>query len=111
MPRNQFQTLLRFWHFSDNESPDAATNRLHKIDCVVSFFNSKYKEILKPDKYIAVDETMIPFRGRLGFRQYIHGNRHKYGVKLFKMREAIRTHFQCTKENMNANQKEHFPQT
>lgn len=85
MARNRFQSLLRFWHFSDNASPDAAASRTHKIDVLVSFLNSKYKEILKPDQYIAVDETMIPFRGRLGFRQYIPGKRHKYGVKLFKM--------------------------
>ncbi|KAJ8909357.1 hypothetical protein NQ315_000446 [Exocentrus adspersus] len=42
-------------------------------------------EVLKSDRYIAVDETMIPFRGRLGFRQYIPGKRHKYEVKIFKM--------------------------
>lgn len=28
---------------------------------------------------------MVPFRGRLSFRQYIPGKRHKYGVKLFKL--------------------------
>lgn len=85
MSRNRFQSLLRFWHFSDNESPDASNSRLYKIDNLVSFFNRKYKGIMKPDQYIAVDETMIPFRGRLGFRQYIPGKRHKYGVKVFKL--------------------------
>ncbi|XP_026465869.1 abscisic acid and environmental stress-inducible protein-like, partial [Ctenocephalides felis] len=28
---------------------------------------------------------MVPWRGRLGFRQYIPGKRHKYGVKLYKL--------------------------
>ena len=28
---------------------------------------------------------MVPFRGRLGFRQYIPGKSHKYGCKLFKL--------------------------
>jgi len=28
---------------------------------------------------------MVPFRGRLKFRQYIPGKSHKYGVKLFKV--------------------------
>lgn len=28
---------------------------------------------------------MIPFRGRLLFRQYIPDKRHKYGIKVFKI--------------------------
>lgn len=28
---------------------------------------------------------MIPWRGRLGFRQYVPGKRHKYGVKIYKL--------------------------
>jgi len=34
---------------------------------------------------MAVDETLVPFRGRLKFKQYIPGKAHKYGVKLFKL--------------------------
>lgn len=34
---------------------------------------------------VAIDETMIPYRGRLGFRQYIPNKRHKYGLKLYKL--------------------------
>jgi len=32
-----------------------------------------------------IDESMVPFRGRLSFRQYVPGKAHKYGVKLFKL--------------------------
>lgn len=34
---------------------------------------------------MCVDESMIPFRGRLSFRQYNKSKRHKYGIKLFKV--------------------------
>jgi hypothetical protein len=34
---------------------------------------------------IVIDETMIPFRGRLRFKQYLPGRAHKYGVKIFKL--------------------------
>jgi len=37
---------------------------------------------MEPDEDLAVDETIVPFRGRLWFRQYIPG---KSGVKLFKL--------------------------
>ena len=32
-----------------------------------------------------IDERLIPFRGRLIFRQYIPGKTHKYGVKVYKI--------------------------
>ncbi|KAJ8968616.1 hypothetical protein NQ314_002215 [Rhamnusium bicolor] len=38
-----------------------------------------------PGEIIAVDETMVPFRRRLLFRQYIPSKRHRYGIKLFKL--------------------------
>lgn len=38
-----------------------------------------------PDECLCVDESMIPFRGRIIFRQYNKSKRHKYGIKLFKL--------------------------
>lgn len=34
---------------------------------------------------IVIDETLVPWRGRLVFRQYIPNKAHKYGIKLFKL--------------------------
>ncbi|KAJ8947327.1 hypothetical protein NQ314_008629 [Rhamnusium bicolor] len=34
---------------------------------------------------MVIGESMIPWRGRLNFRQYIPSKSHKYGVKLFKI--------------------------
>nr|CAH7750053.1 unnamed protein product [Callosobruchus chinensis] len=36
---------------------------------------------MQPGKVIAVDESMLPFHGRLKFRQYIPGKRHKYDMR------------------------------
>ncbi|CAG4955706.1 unnamed protein product [Parnassius apollo] len=38
-----------------------------------------------PKEELCVDESMIPFRGRVTFRQYNKSKRHKYGIKLFKV--------------------------
>ena len=38
-----------------------------------------------PGKDVVIDETMILWRGRLLFRQYIPGKAHKCGVKLYKL--------------------------
>lgn len=34
---------------------------------------------------VCIDETIIPFRGRLIFRQYVPNKKHRYGVKIFKL--------------------------
>lgn len=34
---------------------------------------------------MVVDETMVPWRGRLIFRQYNSSKAAKYGIKLFKL--------------------------
>lgn len=38
-----------------------------------------------PGEVVAVDETMIPFHGKLFFRQYIPKKASKYGIKMFKL--------------------------
>ncbi|XP_055910500.1 piggyBac transposable element-derived protein 4 [Eupeodes corollae] len=61
MSRNRFQLLLKFIHFADNVSARI------------------------PGEILAVDESMIPWRGRLQFRQYNPRKSHKYGVKVYKL--------------------------
>lgn len=43
------------------------------------------KNMYTPGKAIVVDESMVYFRGRLYFRQYIPSKSHKYVVKVYKL--------------------------
>ncbi|CAI6359966.1 unnamed protein product [Macrosiphum euphorbiae] len=84
MSRNRFELLLRFRHFEDNEeTPD--NDRIYKVRDLLECVVKKYKNVIEPDEYLAIDESMVPLRGRLKFKQYIPGKAHKYGVKLFKI--------------------------
>lgn len=84
MSRNRFRAILSMFHFSDNE--DASNiDRLGKINPFIYLMNDKFHKMYDPDESVCIDETMVPFRDRLGFRQYIPGKRHKYGIKLFKL--------------------------
>lgn len=84
MPRNRFELLLRFWHFADNDNAEPG-NRLHKIEKFFNMFIKNFQSAFTPNESICIDETMIPFRGRLSFRQYIPSKRHRYGIKLYKL--------------------------
>ncbi|KAL4104628.1 hypothetical protein QTP88_019922 [Uroleucon formosanum] len=89
MSRNRFMLLLRALHFSRNpkEGELAPRNRLYKIQPILDYFNSKMKEIYEPSKNLSIDESMVLWRGRLIFRQYIQNKRHKYGVKMYMLTE------------------------
>lgn len=45
----------------------------------------KFKDLYTPEEDIIIDESLVPWRGRLLFRQYLPAKAHKYGVKLFKL--------------------------
>ncbi|KAE9536159.1 hypothetical protein AGLY_007382 [Aphis glycines] len=86
MSRNRFELLLRFWHFADNEETPE-NDRIYKVRDLLERVVKNYQNVMELDEYLAIDESMVPFRGRLKFKQYIPGKAHKYGVKLFKICE------------------------
>lgn len=87
MSRNRFQLLLRFVHFADNDL--AEDDRLYKIKNLMNMMQERFDNEYVPGKFIAVDESMIPFQGRLFFKQYLPNKTHKYGVKVFKLCNPI----------------------
>jgi len=70
MPRNRFELILRFWHFSDN-SKAPVDDRIYKVRGLIERLVKNYQSVMEPGEYMAIDESMVPFRGRLKFRQYI----------------------------------------
>lgn len=85
MPRDRFILLKKFWHFSNNQDTQGNKDRLAKIRILVEYLTTAFMEVMVPGKDLVIDETMIPWRGRLIFKQYIKNKSHKYGVKLYKL--------------------------
>lgn len=50
--------------------------------------NENFQKCYDPGEIVCVDESLIPFRGRIIFKQYIKQKRHKYGIKIFKLCSA-----------------------
>ena len=83
MDRDRCQMLMRMLHFCDNEDPN--TSRMRKVQFLLDMLITNYQRTYKPGSCLVVDESMVPFRGRVVFRQYIPGKSHKYGCKQFKL--------------------------
>lgn len=84
MSRNRFEILLRMFHAANNET-ESQGGRLYKVQPLIDRILPKYQNIIIPQEDICIDETIIPWRGRLKFRQYVPNKRHRYGVKVFKL--------------------------
>ena len=85
MSRNRFQSLLKFLYFASNDIVGTVPNRLQKMQPIVDILLQRFQDVYTPCSLLVVEETMIPFRGRLLFRQYIPGKSPKYCIKLFKL--------------------------
>ena len=87
MKRNRFQLLMKFLHFNDNSKmPQPGSpghDRLYKIRPVIDHLHEKFQEVYTPRGAICVDESLLLWKGRLIFRQYIPLKRARYGIKLF----------------------------
>ena len=87
MSRNRYQDILKFRHFADNENPHHS-GRLYKIQPILDYFDAKMRSTYIPNSDLSLEESMILWRGRLMFRQYIKNKRYKYGVKLYELCES-----------------------
>ena len=91
MPRDRFQALLRFFHCNDNTNEPARNapdrDRLFKIRPLVSHLQDRFKRVYTPDRHVAVDESLLLWKGQLVFKQYIPLKRARFGIKLYNVCE------------------------
>jgi hypothetical protein len=84
MSRDRFLLLLRMLHFSDN-SADAGGDRLRKIRNVIDSLRTSFRGAFSPYRDVVIDESLLLFKGRLSFKQYIPSKRSRFGIKTFVM--------------------------
>ncbi|XP_045109149.1 piggyBac transposable element-derived protein 4-like [Portunus trituberculatus] len=82
MSRDRFFSILKFLRFSPPENVKKDDPRT-RIEPFLSLLREKCKAVISPGKHVAVDEALVIWNGRLGFRQYIKTKRAKYGIKVF----------------------------
>lgn len=82
MARDRYLQILKNLHFANNEEADN-NNRLHKVQYVLEEIKRRFKSQFYPFQNLVIDESMILFKGRLSFKQYIKTKRHRFGIKLY----------------------------
>lgn len=87
MSRNRFELMHRMLHFCDNET-QVPGDRLYKIRQVLKELKISFKQYMCPYQNICIDESLLLFKGRLLFRQFIRTKASRFGIKIFVMADC-----------------------
>ena len=79
MTRERYSNMLKFLHFSSDQSADP----LWRIRPVLQSLTNELKSYFKPFQNVVIDESLMLFKGRLAFKQYIPSKRHRFGLKMY----------------------------
>ncbi|GBP30631.1 PiggyBac transposable element-derived protein 3 [Eumeta japonica] len=84
MTRNRFEELLRFFHACDNSSlpPD---NKFGKVRPLWDMMNERWLKFFPGDKHLSIDESTVPYFGKHGTKQHIHGKPIRFGYKIWSL--------------------------
>ena len=92
MSRTRFFQILRYLHFADNtRAPlrdSADYNKLYKIQPFLGLVITRFQEVYTPERQLAIDETLIKFKGKVHFRQFIPIKPGRFGIKAFTLAES-----------------------
>jgi len=56
-----------------------------KIRDLFEIIRTNFSKFYNPSEYLAVDEVIVKFKGRIVFEQYIPKKRKRFGIKIFKL--------------------------
>lgn len=92
MSRSKFMNILSFIHFVDNETEvprdPAQHDCLFKIRSVLDELQRQFRQNYIPAREVSIDETMLKFKGRKFFHQFLPSKPIRFGFKLFILAES-----------------------
>jgi hypothetical protein len=92
MARNRFELLNSFLHFADVNDyiprGEEGYDPMQKIRPILDIVDPTYLNVYCPGQKICIDETMIKFKGRLYFKQFMPAKPTRWGIKQFALSES-----------------------
>ncbi|GFW84943.1 piggyBac transposable element-derived protein 4 [Trichonephila clavipes] len=91
MSYRRFNLIYRFLNFSDNDTFVTETNecpKLSKIWPVLKYLTIRFKEVVTPYRDVTIDESLMLFKERLGWKQYMPLKQSRFGIKSYMLCES-----------------------
>lgn len=86
MARDRYVVLLQILHFNDNNA--ASDDSLAKIRPVIDKLKISFSRSFAPYENLCVDESLLLYKGRCYFKQFIPSKRSRFGIKLFLLSDC-----------------------
>ena len=87
LSRDRFLEILKFIRFASYSQMEQ-NDSLKKIRPFMNFVQDVLRNAYIPEKELSVDESLVLFKGRLSFKQYIPSKRSRFGIKLYMCCES-----------------------
>ena len=82
--RDRYLLILRNLHFVDNTTENIVKKeKLWKIRMVLTHLQTVYENEFYPFENVCIDESLMLFKGRLSFKQYIPSKKTQVRCKIF----------------------------
>jgi len=86
MKRERFLLFSKFIYFNDNESNQGdLPAKLFKLWPILEYLKSKFASVYLPEQDVSVDESLMLWKRRLCWKQYIPMKRARYGIKSYEL--------------------------
>ena len=80
--RNSFLDVLQYLHLAENNNLNPS-DKFSTVNPLFKMINESCLQNFIPEKNVSIDESMVPYYGRHGFKQYIQNKPAKFGYKLW----------------------------
>lgn len=84
MRRNRFEEISRFFHAADNSALNQG-DKMAKLRPIIDSLNKKFIQYAPLQPNISIDESMIPYYGKHGCKQFIRSKPIRFGYKAWVM--------------------------
>ncbi|GFU84303.1 piggyBac transposable element-derived protein 4 [Trichonephila clavipes] len=91
MSEVRYGLIMKFLHFGNNDALSSNLDHNIKLSKIRDFHDlvvRKFKSVYVPKSDISVDESLISYKSRLSWKQYIPQKRARFGIKLFQLCES-----------------------
>ena len=92
MPKERFLAILRALHLNDSSLQvpigQPGYDPLFKVRKLLDVVLPRFEDQFNLNEEVSIDEAMIPFKGKLGFKQYMKDKPTKWGIKVFVLADA-----------------------
>lgn len=83
LSRDRFESISRYLRVSPPEVGAAPRNPFSFVRAFVAALNHSFPRHWNPGRHIALDESMVSFRGRSDIKQFVPGKPHPHGYKIW----------------------------